>query len=89
MVEDKRLREWVEERLLNCCRIAEQMKAGKNRDGWVEDAKYFRAILATLVQPAAIPGAVSPCDKKLQLEAAKQVLEAVQDRLNEIRKEIC
>jgi hypothetical protein len=38
---------WVRERLENCLRIAKE-RTGKDRDGWLEDAKYFRAILARL-----------------------------------------
>ncbi len=39
--------EWVRERLDNCERHA-GLRAGKDRDGWLEDAAYFREILAIL-----------------------------------------
>jgi hypothetical protein len=37
------LLEWIDERLQNCLRIA-QNKQGDDRDGWIEDAAYFTAI---------------------------------------------
>ncbi len=36
--------EWVRERLENCNRIA-ATKTGVEREGWEEDARYFRLIL--------------------------------------------
>ena len=39
--------EWAMERLANCERIAE-LKTGKDRDGWLEDAAYWRALIADL-----------------------------------------
>ena len=41
------LKSWVSDRLENCLRIAAQ-KTGRDRDGWLEDAEYFRAILGRL-----------------------------------------
>jgi hypothetical protein len=41
------LTEWVEERLKNCLRIAAQ-KNGAVKAGWLEDAHYFKQILAVL-----------------------------------------
>jgi hypothetical protein len=39
--------DWVRERLANCERIA-KTKAGADRDGWLEDADYFKQILTDL-----------------------------------------
>jgi hypothetical protein len=39
--------EWVAERCANALQIA-STKAGKDRDGWIEDARYFRIILERL-----------------------------------------
>lgn len=41
------LEEWVKERLRNCESIA-AIKGRADRDGWLNDADYFRAILARL-----------------------------------------
>lgn len=41
------LQVWVRERMENCERIAER-KIGADRNGWLDDAKYFRAILTYL-----------------------------------------
>lgn len=41
------LEQWVAERLQNCERIA-NVKNGTERDGWLEDADYFRQILERL-----------------------------------------
>lgn len=41
------LKEWVQERLVNCMRLADT-KTGADRDGWLEDARYFRVILHRL-----------------------------------------
>ena len=38
------LEEWVRERLANCKRIAAE-KQGIERDGWLEDVRYFSEIL--------------------------------------------
>lgn len=35
---------WMEERLANCQWIA-KLKSGKDRDGWLNDAEYFRAAI--------------------------------------------
>jgi hypothetical protein len=43
------LEAWVRERLDNCLRIAAS-KGGADRAGWIEDARYFRAILARIAQ---------------------------------------
>jgi hypothetical protein len=39
--------EWLEERLENCLRIS-SMKHGADKDGWLEDARYFRAAHAAI-----------------------------------------
>jgi len=41
---------WVRERLDNCERIAAS-KGGADREGWLEDARYFRRILERLTAP--------------------------------------
>jgi len=41
------LDEWVLDRYENCVRLA-QAKRGKDRNGWLEDAAYFREILKVL-----------------------------------------
>jgi hypothetical protein len=40
--------EWVLERFENCVRIAKTKEAPADRDGWLEDAAYFREILVIL-----------------------------------------
>lgn len=40
---------WVAERLANCERIA-KTKTGDDRKDWLEDAGYFRAVLARLTK---------------------------------------
>lgn len=42
------LLEWVLERFENCVRIAKTKEAPADRDGWFEDAAYFREILVIL-----------------------------------------
>lgn len=50
------LTEWVLERLDNCQRIAAGKAPGADRDGWLEDAAYFSAILMALsTAPASAP----------------------------------
>lgn len=46
------LPEWIQERIQNCHRIAAS-KSGSDRDGWLEDAKYFSEILRELAQAKA------------------------------------
>lgn len=41
------LKEWLTERLDNCERIAHS-KVGAERRGWLEDAAYFRAAVASI-----------------------------------------
>lgn len=41
---------WVQERLDNCHAIAAGKK-GADRDGWLEDAEYFAAVLNWLTKP--------------------------------------
>lgn len=36
--------QWAQERLNNSERLA-QLKSGKDRDGWLEDAEYWRSII--------------------------------------------
>ena len=40
--EANELVEWVEKRLLNCCRIAEERRGLADRDGWLDYAEHFR-----------------------------------------------
>src|SRR5258708_33263911 len=42
------LREWVLERFENCLRIAET-KTGEDKAGWLDDADYFRAVIALIL----------------------------------------
>src|SRR5579883_1968083 len=39
---------WLRERADNCARIATR-KFGMDRDGWLEDERYFRAAIAALI----------------------------------------
>jgi hypothetical protein len=39
--------DWVRERLDNCQRLAAG-KVGADRDGWLEDARYFSRVLARM-----------------------------------------
>lgn len=39
--------DWLQERLDNCQRLAAQKK-GKDRDGWLQDARYFSEALNAL-----------------------------------------
>ena len=41
------LKSWVAERLANCERIA-RIKQGADKNGWLEDAEYFRQLLAIM-----------------------------------------
>jgi hypothetical protein len=41
------LKDWVQERLDNCHRLAAQRR-GNDRREWLEDAEYFTAILALI-----------------------------------------
>lgn len=45
--ENLSLDQWVRERYENCLRLAET-KSGLDRDGWLNDADYFRRIAAEL-----------------------------------------
>lgn len=45
------LLEWVLERFENCGRIAREKDDPADRDSWLEDADYFRQILAILAEP--------------------------------------
>ena len=42
------LEEWLRERLDNCERIANEKEPGPDRDGWLEDAAYFKEALAAV-----------------------------------------
>lgn len=44
---------WVHERLDNCQRLAAQ-KTGRDRDGWLEDARYFSRILERMSAHGAL-----------------------------------
>lgn len=44
---EQRLKSWVAERLANCERIA-RIKQGADKDGWLEDAGYFRQLLLVI-----------------------------------------
>lgn len=46
------LAEWVLERLENCQELAAK-KTGADRDGWIEDARYFAAILYRLTDDSS------------------------------------
>lgn len=52
---------WVRERLDNCQRIA-VTKEGSDRDGWLEDAAYFAAILDALEEKTGRLEAVAMLD---------------------------
>lgn len=42
--------QWIAERVENCERLA-QFKSGEDRQGWLEDASYFRDVLKRLSKP--------------------------------------
>lgn len=46
--------EWLEERLANCLRLADEQPADKMA-GWVEDAAYFAKTIAMLRTLAGVP----------------------------------
>lgn len=48
--------QWVRERLVNCMRIA-ATKVGDDRALWLDDARYFAAILQALAPPPPSEGA--------------------------------
>ena len=68
--EANELVEWVEERLLNCCRIAEERRGLADRDGWLDDAEHFRRIRAALTEAKGQPVAMSPDYLKLTADEA-------------------
>jgi hypothetical protein len=43
--------EWVRERLDNCQTLAAK-KVGADREGWLEDARYFQRILERITLPS-------------------------------------
>ena len=49
------LMEWLEERYQNTLRIA-KTKSGLDRDGWLEDAEYFKQAMEALAPPPAQSG---------------------------------
>lgn len=60
---------WLKEREDNCHRIAKQ-KFGADRNGWLEDAKFFHAAIAYLT--ARVPDDVGEVVKRL-LESADRL----------------
>lgn len=46
--------DWLQERLDNCQRLAAQKK-GKDRDGWLQDARYFAEALNAIAAAAEGP----------------------------------
>lgn len=57
--------EWIAERLANCQRIA-RMKTGKDRAGWLEDARYFEVTLRSLDALGRTWGVLASCVSALE-----------------------
>jgi len=56
---------WLEARQRNCLRIAKE-KHGKDRDGWIEGARYFQAAISLLALPTHSAKAVIEAGKAMK-----------------------